>query len=176
MDEDESPFHWIEGDSLAPPCQTDREVIASILTLVEPYVDESSTLFDLGCGDGRICIAASTRFGCKSVGVEIEEVLVDRFRAALAASTVAHLVSIIQGDLLQVDLSSATVIVLYLLPEAIVLIADQLAAALARGAVLVCNTWGPKAFKAVRTLDCGEALNVRLHLYTKDSLPAAEGH
>ena len=83
-------------------------------------------LFDLGCGDGRICIEAATRFGARARGVEIEAFLVERFQRQIAAHNVQQLVSVSHGDLLVEDLSDATVVVTYLLPEAL----EQLAAKL----------------------------------------------
>ena len=51
-------YHWMEGDSLAPPCNADFGVISDILDLAEPYIlnpntgpAKNSLLVDLGCGD-----------------------------------------------------------------------------------------------------------------------------
>lgn len=175
-EDDSSPFHWMEGDSLAPPCQTDREVISALLTLLEPFASQASTLLDLGCGDGRVCLAASRAFDCKSIGVEIEETLVERFRRNLSKeeegpAELKDLVTIVHGDLLEVDLEAASIIVLYLLPEAVALIAERLKAALRKGKVVVCNSWGLKDLVPHQKTVCGPANNVVLYLYTRDCLP-----
>lgn len=70
MEENPLDSFWMEGDSLAPPCQSENDIIDIILNLVE--ITNNSRVYDLGCGDGRICIEASKRYGCHSVGVEIE--------------------------------------------------------------------------------------------------------
>lgn len=77
--EDSDPLHgfWLEGDSLAPPCQADLDIVEEILTLANP--NDRSILYDLGCGDGRICLRASSRYGCRSLGCEIEENLYKDF-------------------------------------------------------------------------------------------------
>ena len=49
---DNGGYMWMEGDSLAPPCQTDMEVVEAILDFAN--LDEKSVLYDLGCGDGCI--------------------------------------------------------------------------------------------------------------------------
>ena len=54
------------------------------------------------------------------------------------------LVSVVEGDLRDFDFSIASVIVLYLLPESVELISSKLREAVERGAILICNTWGPK--------------------------------
>jgi len=83
--EEDNPLQmWLEGDSLAPPCQADLDIVTHILNLAQPGPD--SVLYDLGCGDGRICIEATRRFGCRSVGCEIEASLVARFRHHLASA------------------------------------------------------------------------------------------
>ncbi|CAM9487072.1 unnamed protein product, partial [Laminaria digitata] len=75
-------------------------------------------LYDLGCGDGRICIEAAESRGAKACGVEIEENLADKFRRRVAAKGLESKVSVVHGDLRDLDLSDATVLVMYLLPEA----------------------------------------------------------
>ena len=55
-----------------------------------------------------------------------------------------QLVSMVEGDLRDFDLSVATVIVLYLLPESVELISAKLRDAVDKGTILICNTWGPK--------------------------------
>ena len=67
-------YFWMEGDTLAPPRLTSTEVIIDILKLANPSKDDY--LVDLGCGDGRIPILASVIYGCKSAGIEIEDLLV----------------------------------------------------------------------------------------------------
>ena len=79
-EEDNALPHWIEGDSLAPPCQSEIAVVKDILELAQ--VSEQDTLYDLGCGDGRICIAAATQYCARAVGVEIEQELIEKFKAA----------------------------------------------------------------------------------------------
>ena len=68
--EETNPFesYWMEGDSLAPPCQADISTVDFLLDLVSP--SSSDYVLDLGCGDGRIPLRASSRFGCFGAGVE----------------------------------------------------------------------------------------------------------
>lgn len=165
-----SPYHWIEGDSLAPPCPTDYGIVSDMLDMLSEYLDEEKTLVDLGCGDGRICISAAKRFGCKSIGVEIEEELIKKFREKVEKENVQDKVQVIQGDLLTVDLSVASIIVLYLLPEAIALIEDKLKDALRGGTIVLTNTWGIKGIEPAQVRDVGPTHNVRLRVYTSSSL------
>ena len=180
---------WLEGDSLAPPCQADAESVGSILDFLQSFISEKDIVYDLGCGDGRIPIAAAYRFGCKAVGIEIEDRLADIFRTYLARiqesgtlslceatfngsnRSVYDLVSVRSEDLLTSDISDATIIVVYLLPESIELIRAVLISCLSRGGVVVCNTWGARGLHCTERRQCG---NLTLLKYTKDSLIVAD--
>lgn len=176
---DEEVFYpWMEGDSLAPPCHSEFDVIQPMLNLIEEHKsylpqDASSWVFyDLGCGDGRVCIEATKKFHCQSIGVEIETFLVDKFKQNITKLEpfLASKLSVVLGDLREVDLSNGTVISMYLLPEAIELIKDKLIDALSKGAMIVCNSWGLKGIPVKVRGYGGPMGNVSFHLYTKDCL------
>ena len=168
--EGENPLDsfWMEGDSLAPPCQSEFDIINVILELVE--ITNQSVVYDLGCGDGRICIEASKRFGCQSFGIEIEEKLYQQFQKNIEKNNLSSLTTAIFGDLREIDISFATIIILYLLPESIELIKEKLEFAIRHGAILICNTWGPKGWKYIEKRNCGTFNNVDLYVYNLQSL------
>ena len=68
-------------------------------------------------------------------------------------------------------MSSATIIVLYLLPEAIAEITPKLMECLQRGAKIIANTWGLKHLQPVETRVSGPYRNVPLMVYTAESIP-----
>ena len=80
-------------------------------------VGPADHLIDLGSGDGRIVITAARRFGASGLGAEIVPDLVLRSRAAAQAAGVADRVRFLARDLFQTDLSRASVVTMYLLPE-----------------------------------------------------------
>ena len=164
---------WLEGDSLAPPCQSDMSVVYSILSFAHDScgITTEDVLYDLGCGDGRICIEAARLYGCRAVGCEIEEDLVEKFRNNVEKRKLQGRVKVLSGDLREIDLSDATIIVLYLLPEAIVEITAKLhQAILTNNARVICNTWGPKSWTPARRISCGFADNVNLLLFDRSSI------
>ena len=67
---------WMEGDSMAPPCGTSITTIHKILQYLQ--LDANDILYDLGCGDGRICIEAWYHYHCTTIGIEVEDDLVAR--------------------------------------------------------------------------------------------------
>lgn len=172
-DDDQNPFKigaWMEGDSLAPPCQVDIEITNAILEFVQP--NETSILLDLGCGDGRICIAATQQYGCRSIGCEIEANLCLKFSNKIKELSLENRVTCVEGNLLDLDLSTATIIILYLLPEAVELLKSRLIERLRAGVVVVCNTWGLKGVEPAATINCGRLNNTRLLKYDRSSVTA----
>jgi len=161
---------WIEGDSLAPPCQAELDVVQGILDLAAPHITAESTLYDLGCGDGRICTEASKRFGCKSIGCEIEPHLIERFKANVDRLNLVDKVTVVQGDLLELELDQVGVVVVYLLPESVEMIRSKLIGALQLGSVLIFNTWGLKGLDYKAKASCGFANNCNLFLYDASCL------
>lgn len=79
-------------------------------------VGAADVVYDLGCGDGRIVVAAGRR-GATGVGIEIDPRLVEWAQANVLAEGVGPRVRIVNADLYKTDLSPASVIALYILPE-----------------------------------------------------------
>ncbi len=80
-------------------------------------VKRDDVVCDLGSGDGRIVIAAAKRFGCRSIGYDISEELIDVSRRAAEASGVEQLAVFEHLDMFKADLTDVTVVTLYLLPQ-----------------------------------------------------------
>jgi Mycolic acid cyclopropane synthetase len=83
-DDDDNPLQvgfWMEGDSLAPPCGTSISTIHQILQYLQ--LEAKDILYDLGCGDGRICLEAWHRYHCTTIGIEVEVDLVSRAQSLI---------------------------------------------------------------------------------------------
>lgn len=98
-----------------PFITTPDSVTLALLQLAQ--VGARDHVIDLGSGDGRIVITAARRFGASGLGVEIVPELVARSQAAARQAGVAERVSFREQDLFKTDLSAATVVTMYLLPE-----------------------------------------------------------
>jgi ribosomal protein L11 methylase PrmA len=92
---------------------TPQEVVDHMLALAG--VTKSDVVYDLGCGDGRIPITAAKQFGARGVGVDIDPQRIAEANANAKAAGVTELVTFKLQDALTTDLSSATVVTLYLL-------------------------------------------------------------
>ncbi|MBS7637574.1 class I SAM-dependent methyltransferase [Candidatus Bathyarchaeota archaeon] len=81
-------------------------------------VKPGEAVYDLGCGDGRIAITAALEFGARGVGVDINQNLVREARKRVEELHLGDRVKIIHGNLLEIDLSQADVVTMYLTTSA----------------------------------------------------------
>jgi tRNA G37 N-methylase Trm5 len=103
---------------------TPYDVVDKMLEMAD--VRKGEIVYDLGCGDGRIPIMASKKFGVKSYGWDIDPKRVAESLENIEKSNVKDLVTIKKGDIFELDLSKADVITLYLLPALNVKLIPQL--------------------------------------------------
>jgi SAM-dependent methyltransferase len=102
-----------DPDTLAPAYPTPQTVVDQMLSIAQ--VKPGENVYDLGCGDGRIVIAAAEKFKAHAVGIEIRRDIYEKTRARVAALGLSDQVQIVHGNALRYDLSPADVITLYLL-------------------------------------------------------------
>jgi SAM-dependent methyltransferase len=98
-----------------PFITTPDNVVRTILNIAR--VTKTDFVLDLGSGDGRIPISAAARYGARGLGVEIDPALVKRSIENAKAAKVDHLVNFKEQNLFETDLSVASVITMYLLPD-----------------------------------------------------------
>ena len=105
---------------------THQEVVDKMLELAK--VTKKDVVYDLGCGDGRIVLTAARKFGCKAMGFDIDP---QRIKDCMAnfkkeKEDVQKLVKFERKDVFKQDLSDASVVTLYLLPDLNVKLVPQL--------------------------------------------------
>lgn len=91
---------------------TQTEVYEQMFVFTKPT--KHDVLFDLGCGDGRILIAAAKKFGARGVGYDLDPQLIAKGQAAARRDGISQLIDLKTENLFAADLSSATIIALYL--------------------------------------------------------------
>jgi ribosomal protein L11 methylase PrmA len=104
-------------------------------------VTSNDVVYDLGCGDGRIVIAAAQKFGARGVGIDIDPVRVAEAQRNAAVAKVDHLVTFRVEDALATDVSGATVVTLYLLAAQNVALKPALMKLLRPGARVVSHNF-----------------------------------
>ena len=104
---------WLRQDQdLGPFLATPTALIEPLLRLADPGPDD--LVVDLGCGDGRIVVAAARAIGCRARGVEADPELAARARKAVKEAGLTDRVEIVQGDAFTVPLADARVVVAFL--------------------------------------------------------------
>jgi SAM-dependent methyltransferase len=127
-----------EPDSLARYEPSSPAVVEAMLALAE--VGKDDIVFDLGSGDGRVVIAAARATGARGICVEMQTDLIEESRRNAERENVADRVQFIQQDLLQADISSATVVMLYLSPDANIMLRPKLFKELKPGSRIVSHS------------------------------------
>ena len=159
------------GDNakLAPYHPTPETVVDSMLLL--GGLKPGEKMYDLGSGDGRIVIAAARKFHAEAVGVELDQDLCKLSAAKILKLGLDKHAHIVNGDLLKQDYSSADLVTVYLLGDAVNnLVQPLLDKQLKKGTRIVAKdfdfrNWTPE--KVENIADDGEGRSHTLYLYRK---------
>jgi SAM-dependent methyltransferase len=143
-----SPFTRAQGVEEVPFITSPDNVTLEMLRIAN--VGPADHVIDLGSGDGRIVILAARRFGASGLGVEIDPELVRRSLRNAREAGVSQRVDFREQDLFQTDLSQASVITMYLLPQVNLQLRPALLA-LKPGTRLVSHDWDMGEWKPDQT-------------------------
>lgn len=138
---------YVEGKGDVPFVPTPDKAITQMLKLA--HVKPGDIVYDLGCGDGRIPVAAALQYGARAVGIDIDPDRIKEAREHARQSKVEDKVEFREQDMFQADISDATVVALYLLPRINLKLRPKLLAELKPGTRIVSHTfdmgdWKPK--------------------------------
>jgi SAM-dependent methyltransferase len=138
-----------QGVEEVPFVVTPDNVTLAMLELAR--VGPNDYVIDLGSGDGRIVIVAAQRFGARGLGVEIVPELVKKSRESANNAGVAKRAEFLEQDLFKTDLSPATVVTLYLLPDVNLQLRPSILA-LRPGTRVVSHDWDMGDWKPDHTI------------------------
>jgi len=133
---------------IAPFVPSPVQVIQFMLKLADLKAGE--VLFDLGAGDGRTVIMAAKTFGARAVGVELREDLAKKALSTIHDSGLADRVTIVNGDMFSVNLTSADVVFLYLTTSANEKIRPKLETDLKKGVRVVSHDYEIVGWKPIK--------------------------
>src|SRR5437868_7394520 len=122
-----------------PYVPSPESVVSDMLRYAE--VNDKDFLIDLGSGDGRIVLTAAKVFGARGFGVEIKEDLVRKANEAAQKEGLAERVKFIKADLFKTDISQASIITMYLLPDTVNMLKDKLLTELKPGTRIVSHDY-----------------------------------
>jgi SAM-dependent methyltransferase len=148
-----------------PYVPTTEPAVEAMLKLAK--VGRSDVVYDLGCGDGRIVIAAARKFGARGVGIDINPERIAEARANAKKAGVEHLVKFIEQDLFEADIHEASVVTLFLLNHINMKLKPKLLSDLKPGTRVVSNTFDMGDWKAdaEQSLDDSDAGYLSSHFY-----------
>jgi len=158
-----------DADKLAPYYPTPETIVEKMLQLGGLKAGEK--MYDLGSGDGRIVIIAAQKFHANAVGVELDKDLAKKSSEKILKLGLDKNAHIIAGDLLKQNYSSADLVTVYLLPDAVNnKVQPILDRQLKKGARIVAKdfefkNWTPE--KVENIADDGEGRSHTLYLYRK---------
>ncbi|MGD0499551.1 MAG: class I SAM-dependent methyltransferase [Bryobacteraceae bacterium] len=158
-----------------PFVPTTDEAVQAMLKLAD--VKSTDVVYDLGCGDGRIVIAAAKTFGAHAVGIDINPVRIAEAKDNAKKAGVENLVRFEENDLFQADIHEASVVTLFLLSSVNLKLRPKLLQDLKPGTRVVSNTfdmgdWKPDKDVYVGDRDQEAWLSHHLFLWT---IPARAG-
>lgn len=129
---------------------TEEEEIDSFFQLAP--VSSADIVYDLGSGDGRLLFAAIEKGAGRAIGVELDPKPLEKAMKSVRDRKLEDRVSFIHSDVMDVDLSPATVVLCYLSSEASAALKPKLELELEYGARVVMEWFGVPGWKPVKTL------------------------
>ncbi|MGA2310040.1 MAG: methyltransferase domain-containing protein [Candidatus Bathyarchaeia archaeon] len=136
---------------IAPFVPSPPQVVRQMLVLAE--LKPGEVIFDLGAGDGRTVIMAAKDFSARAVGVELREDLVKKALGTVYEQNLQDRITMVNGDMFNVDLTSADVIFLYLTTSANEKIKGKLESELKRGVRIVSHDYEIVGWKPVKVVN-----------------------
>lgn len=125
------------GDT--PYVQTPQNIVDRMLEVA--HVGPGDYVIDLGSGDGRMVITAAKRYGARGFGVDLDRRLVELANRSAARAGVADRAAFYERDLYDTDLTAASVVTIYLLPEVNLMVRPKLLATLKPGTRIVSHDY-----------------------------------
>jgi len=160
-----------------PYVPTTEEAVRAMLKLAD--VKKADIVYDLGCGDGRIVIAAAKTYGARGVGIDIDPDRIQEARENAKKAGVENLVRFEENDLFQANFREATVVTLFLLPSINLKLRPKLLQNLKPGTRVVSNTfdmgtWRPEKEQSLPGADDDESGSLS-HKFFLWKIPRRDG-
>jgi predicted RNA methylase len=125
-------------------------------------IRKSDVLYDLGCGDGRILIAAAKKYGVKAVGIEKNKFLAWLCRKNIKKNRLEDKVKLIENDFFRINLRKATVLTVYLTQKINDKLKSKLEKELKKGCRIISADHIFKGWEEIKRIKTG---HFYIHLY-----------
>ena len=158
-------MYWNYQPSV-PWVPTREEVIKALLSLLS--IPSGYTVYDIGCGDGRVAIALAEEFpGIHVKCVEARKDLVDKARKAIEEKGLASRVEVIEGDFFKISLSDADLIYMYLLTSVNQKLRPKLEEELRQGTIIVSLDFPIPGWNPVAVVELPRSWQRAFYIYAK---------
>jgi len=138
-----------ESKKIVPYVPTPQDVVDRMLEMAQ--VKKGDVVYDLGSGDGRIVVTAAKKYGVKAIGYEIDPERIRESHENIKKAGVEKLVEIKLQDIRTVDLSGASVLTMYLLPEVNLMLRPNIWNQMKPGSRVVSHDFDMGDWKPVKT-------------------------
>ena len=138
-----------ESKKIVPYVPTPQDVVDRMLEMAQ--VKKGDVVYDLGSGDGRIVVTAAKKYGVKAIGYEIDPERIRESHENIKKAGVEKLVEIKLQDIRTVDLSGASVLTMYLLPEVNMMLRPNIWNQMKPGSRVVSHDFDMGDWKPVKT-------------------------
>lgn len=149
-----------QSKKIVPYVPTSQDVVEKMLEMAE--VKKGDVVYDLGSGDGRIVVTAAKKYGVKAIGFEIDPERIKESHENIKKAGVDKLVEIRQQDILTVDVSAASVVTMYLLPDVNLKLRPTLLKQLKPGSRIVSHDFDMGDWKAEKVVNVGDSATLYL--------------
>lgn len=138
----------------APYISTPPEIVEEMLKVAK--VSKGDVVYDLGCGDGRIVIAAARKYGARGVCIDIDPERIREARENARKAGVADRIEFLTQDLFESDLRGATVVTLFLMKSLNLRLRPKLLRELKPGARVVSQAFDMGDWKPEKTVEVSD--------------------
>ena len=142
---------WDDGPGEVPYVPTPPEVVEAMLKLGS--IVKSDYVIDLGCGDGRIVVMAAEKFGARGTGFDINPVRVKEAEENAKVAHVSDRAKFVEKNLFDADVSQASLVTLYLLPDVNLRLRPILLKQLKTGTRIVSHSFDMGDWKPDKKID-----------------------
>lgn len=157
------------ANKLAPYVSSPTRVVDRMLEMAN--LKPGETLYDLGCGDGRILIAAASKYKVKAIGIEISPNLVAKASENIQVAGLVDQARVVNGDLLTTDFTGADVVTLYLATSFNAKLRPQLEKYLKPGARVISNEYPIPGWKPTQVDVTDDRHSHKVYYYEMPAKP-----
>jgi len=152
------------ADVVCPFVRCSEKVIEQVLksiAQVHPNMGIDDIAYDLGCGDGSVLVSIAARFGCKCIGVELDDMLCRMAHRKADEMGVSSSVTILNQEIEKTEIMNASVVFIFLVPSCMDFVTEMIKQQCKAGTILVFYNFPPPIWQPIMTVSTENCINVK---------------